>query len=104
MTASTRTFSWVEHQENVKTRPSLPGGVTVPLVLPGPRWSALVRVRAPRLREVDQGGSAQTRKDHGDQKPPWSFRRVQDHPGPCKNIFLMRVYYGLGWILWGYEV
>ncbi|PUU72633.1 hypothetical protein B9Z19DRAFT_1137102 [Tuber borchii] len=44
--------------------------------------SALVHVCAPRLREVHQGGSARTRKDHGDQNPPGgsgAFRTTLDH-------------------------
>ncbi|PUU83077.1 hypothetical protein B9Z19DRAFT_965542, partial [Tuber borchii] len=88
-TAADRPDLVVPHQENIKTRPGPPGGVTVLLVLPGARWCALVHGRTPRLREVDQGGSARTREDHGDQNPPWWFRSIQDHPGPRKNIFLM---------------
>ncbi|PUU72993.1 hypothetical protein B9Z19DRAFT_1136148 [Tuber borchii] len=84
------------HQENVKTGPGPPGGITVPLVLPGLRWSpwsAFAHLGYVKWTRVDQRGPGRTTGTKTPPGGPGVFRGIQDRRGPRKNIFLMEGMY-----------
>jgi len=76
------------HQQNVKTTRGPPSGVMVPLVLlvplDPPRSTFSVKLAKVWIR-TDQSGPGGPRGPN----PPWWTRSVQDHLGPCFDIFLM---------------